>query len=112
VPVSGTVTYKGTGVADVNVTFFGKDGVIGRASTDAQGRFGSVSWQKPGDGLPPGAYKVTITPKVTTPEPGSETYELQKGAPFPGKYRSSDLSDLTVNIAPGGPATVTLELKD
>ncbi|MCS7238073.1 MAG: carboxypeptidase-like regulatory domain-containing protein [Thermoguttaceae bacterium] len=107
VPVSGSVTYRGTGVADVNVVFYGPNNVIGRASTDAQGNFASVTWQRPGDGLPPGTYKVTVVPKSET----KEEYGPPPPPPFPKKYVSLETTDLSVTIAP--PASkVQLELKD
>lgn len=107
VPVSGTVTYEGKGVADVNVVFYGPNNVIGRATTDAQGNFASVTWQRPGDGLPPGTYKVTITPKTQA----QENYEAPPEPPFPKKYLSLETTDLTVTVQPPN-ATVRLELKN
>jgi len=109
VPVQGTVKYAGHGVADVNVTFYGANGIIGQAVTDSQGNFTQVTWKRPGDGLPAGEYKVTITPKSTVSE--TVDYSAPPPPPFPQKYLSLGSSDLKVTVAPGS-NNVVIELKD
>lgn len=111
VPVKGTVKYLGKPVSEVNVTFYGKGGVIGQAVTDSQGNFEQVTWKKPGDGLPAGEYTVTITPKVATPQPGTEDYGPPPPPPFPKKYLSMGTSDLRVSVGQGA-NSIVLELKD
>lgn len=108
VPVKGTVKYLGKPVGEATVTFYGKDGVIAQAATDAQGNFAQVTWKKPGDGLPVGDYTVTITPKPTTPP---EDYGPQPPPPFPQKYLSMGTSDLKISVTPGM-SEIVLELKD
>lgn len=107
--VQGTVKYLGRGVADVNVVFYGSNGIIGRAVTDSEGNFNQVTWKRPGDGLPAGEYKVTITPKSTVSE--TEDYSAPPPPPFPKKYLSLGSSDLRVTVAPGS-NNIVIELKD
>jgi len=108
VPLRGQVVYSGQGVANVNVTFYGQNGIIGRALTDSSGRFDQVTWRKPGDGLPPGEYKVTITPQAS---PDTEDYSEPPPPPFPRKYLSLGSSDLRVLVGPET-SNIVLELKD
>ena len=66
VPVTGTVTYNGTPVADASVSLVpetpvgeaaSKKGAFGK--TDASGKFTLTTFE-PGDGAVPGNYKVTV----------------------------------------------------
>src|SRR5688572_28673477 len=74
-PVTGTVTYNGKGVADVNVVLLGKDGTTASGVTDSSGKFSKMTTVNDGDGALPGDYTVTITPKtVSTENPTANEY--------------------------------------
>lgn len=114
VPVTGTVTYQGQPVADVNVTFLGADGLLATGSTDAQGNFGRLRPQGPGEGALPGEYRVTITPKSNVSADSSDTisYEMVSAPPFPNKYMTLETTDLTASVAAGSDNHFTFELSD
>lgn len=116
VPVSGTVTYKGKPVANVNVVFLGQAGAYAQGTTDAQGQFSQVT-SREGDGATPGDYTVTIAQKteVQDEDAGPVTYDYSvptSPPPFPVKYLSADGSDVKVTIAKGAENKFQIELKD
>ncbi len=114
VPVTGTVTYQGQPVADVNVTFLGADGLLATGSTDAQGQFANLRPHGAGEGALPGEYRVTITPKSNVSADPSETisYELAAPPPFPAKYMAMETTDLTATVAAGSDNHFPFELTD
>jgi hypothetical protein len=114
VPVTGTVTYQGQPVADVNVTFLGADGLVATGSTDAQGQFANLRPHGSGEGALPGEYRVTITPKsnVSDDPSGAISYEMVSRPPFPNKYLTLETTDLTATVATGSDNHFPFELTD
>ena len=124
-PVTGTVTYNGSPLADANLNFQLADGSgASVAKTDAQGKY-SVQTFVSGDGARPGEYKVAIT-KFETIESDpnqvptdSEEYAPPSGdeqAPpaknlLPPKYADPNNSGLTATVTEGD-NTVDFELAD
>jgi hypothetical protein len=113
VPVSGTVTYQGQPLADVNVTFLGPEGLVATGTTDAQGQFSKLDSNRGGEGAVPGEYRVTITPKSNVPADPSATvsYEMASAPPFPPKYMTLETTDLKATVAAGSDNTFTFDLK-
>jgi hypothetical protein len=111
--VSGTVTYNGQPVANVNVTFNPQGGGhVAVGKTDAQGRFSSLTTRNPGDGAAEGEYVVTLSQIMdTTSTPDSEqayAAPTAAGLPFPTKYLNTRESDLRVSISADGEKELTL----
>jgi len=98
-PVRGTVTLEdGTPLAKGLVIFERFEG--GRALT-ARGDIGpdgsyELSTEKPGDGVPPGKYRVSINPLDT-----SDTPDEQKVLPFDVKYLNLKTSGLEYEVKAG-----------
>lgn len=80
--VSGIVTYKDKPLENVTVQFAPDgDGVVGAATTDANGKYdigSSLGW-----GVPPGSYTVKIKPQITVV--------------------TNTSTDLTAGLTPGSP---------
>jgi hypothetical protein len=84
--VSGTVTYKGSPVADAKVKFVGTTESKGgrdefTTMTDSSGKY-AISGVGKNPGIPPGLYKVVITkltlkPGMKTPEEGFDMTQLE-----------------------------------
>jgi hypothetical protein len=100
--VTGTVTYQGAPLANVNVNFTPDEGRPGTGTTDAQGRY-TISTFAPNDGAVPGRHRVTITPGGdSSPMPESaEEAARDPVVPFPVKYARADQSDLTAQVEAG-----------
>lgn len=104
--IKGTVTYKGSPVADAMITFFPADS--GRPASGAV---------KGGDftvNATPGSYKVAIMPMMEGKE-GEVAGDPEAAAtepPFPGKYQNPDTSGLTAEVAADGSSTAAFELTD
>jgi hypothetical protein len=114
VPGSGTVTHKGQPVADATVLFTpvgagDAAGMMARGTTDAQGKF-SLTTNKPNDGVVPGDYRVSVSPK--TKERPEGDYSADPPPPFPQKYTDPTATDLKVTVKSGGSNDFPLELKD
>lgn len=133
VPVSGTVTYNGTAVADASVSLIpdlppgtppteasNRKGAFAR--TDSAGKFNLMTYEE-GDGAVPGKYKVTVTKVEGQPigveaseEEYAETPEGEEPPPpkplLPEKYSNARTTPLDANIAEGDPVTLDLQLKD
>ena len=98
-PVSGRVTYEdGTPVREGTV--IGETTVDGKA-VGVQGNIesdGSFTWgsDRPGDGAPPGTYKVLVVPRALG---DSELAEGKRPA-VAGKYTKFETSGLTVEVKP------------
>lgn len=125
VPASVTITYQGQPVADATVTLQPTSGQPrgAMARTDAEGK--AVLWTyDPGDGVIPGAYKVTVIKQPAAPDTSSMTpeeynkfAETAGNAPppqneLPAKYADANASDLTLDVAEGADNNATFELKD
>jgi len=97
--VTGTVTLDdGTPLTKGLVVFEGTvDGkpVMARGEVKADGGY-QLSTAKPGDGIPPGKYRVLINPLDSSDIP-----DEQKSIPFDFKYMRYDTSGLEYEVKPG-----------
>ncbi len=125
-PTSVIVTYNGQPASGATVTFHPassqQQGAV--AITDAQGR--AEMWTfDPGDGVIPGAYKVTVSkvtagslpdPDTTSPEEYKRLEEQLASQPpkheLPEKYSNAATSGLTADVAESGDNNITFDLKD
>jgi len=123
VPVSGTVTYKGTAVEGATVAFHGGPASAPATGvTDATGKF-KLSSYNPGDGAPAGNYKVTVSKKkLEVATSGKMSMEEAAKAPggsaaketdlLPPKYASQETTTLTATVEKGKTNDVKLTLED
>lgn len=126
VPASVVVIYRGQPVSGATVTFHpGASQQRGASSiTDDDGQAEMWAYE-PGDGVIPGAYKVTVSKVAVAklPDPDAVSPEeyrkaeraLAKQSPkheLPEKYSRVDKTSLTVDVAEDGDNEVTLELTD
>lgn len=111
-PVAGTVLVKGKPAAEVKVTFhpqfdMGSVKFIPNGLTGKDGRF-TLSTAAPGDGAPPGEYKVTFELlRVTADKRGLDTEVDQ----WKGKYSDPEKSDFMVTIRKGDNALEAFKLE-
>jgi hypothetical protein len=118
VPVSGTLTYRGTPLEFYQVTFV-PDGDRRPAAgvTDAAGKF-TLGTNAADDGAPPGNCKVSVL-FVGPPqqmEAGSEVIGAAAKMPtpkvrIPDKYANADTSELTQEVPARGLTDLKLDLK-
>src|SRR4051812_40667684 len=98
-PVRGTVTLDdGTPLAKGLIVFERVDGgppVTARGDVGPDGRY-ALSTEKPGDGVPPGRYKVLVNPLDLSDVPDD-----QKTLPFDVKYTKFDTSGLEYTVQSG-----------
>ncbi len=111
VPASGTITYKGKGIENADITLFPTDKaypetVRPRARSTAGGSFVLSTYQD-GDGAPVGSYKATVVHNEVTV---SKDTIVAKPNDLPVKYSKLESTDLDVTIAPGT-NEIKLELK-
>lgn len=122
VPVSGTVTYKGSPVEGATVAFHGGSASVPATGvTDASGKF-KLSSYDPNDGAPAGSYKVTVTKKKI--EGGASgkmsMEEAAKAGPataketdlLPAKYANLEMTPLTATVEKGKTNDIPLTLED
>jgi hypothetical protein len=97
--VTGTITLdNGSPLTRGLVVFEGTvDGkpVMARGEVKADGHY-LLSTAKPGDGIPPGTYRVLINPLDSSDIP-----DEQKNLPFDYKYMRYDTSGLEYEVKPG-----------
>lgn len=95
-PVHGTVTLEdGTPVSRGMVVMErteGGEAITARGEIQADGRF-QLSTHKPGDGVPPGRYKVLINPLDLSDVP-----DEKKDLPFDIKYLKFETSELEYEV--------------
>lgn len=113
--VSGTVTYKGTPVADATVVFYPTQGPVATGVTDASGKF-QLMTNKPGDGAALGMCKVTVTVNAPVPESDPASVEkaqkeAEQNAKIPKKYNAAESSGLSFEVK-AGQNDAKLELTD
>lgn len=123
VPVEGTVTLDGEVVEGAIVAFemINPPAEYGRPSsaiTDAAGKF-QVQTYEPGDGLPPGKYRVLVQKREPI-QPLGENYDSEMGTVngrgiqyrmiVPAKYSDPTASGLEVEVTSKGlhPAVIAL----
>lgn len=99
-PVRGTVALEdGTPVTRGLVVFERVDGgpaVTARGNVQPDGRY-ELSTERPGDGVPPGRYRVLFNPMDLSDVP-----DEKKNLPFDVKYLKFDTSGLECEVKPGG----------
>jgi len=124
-PLSGTVTYNGSPLADANLNFQLADGSGSSvAKTDAQGKYTAQTFVS-GDGARPGDYKVAVTKfeKAET-DPNEVPFDSEDYAPpsgdeetppaknlLPAKFADPSTSGLTASVSKGK-NTADFELVD
>jgi hypothetical protein len=106
-PVRGTVTLPGGKSAAGSMVVFesqsdGPD-VTARGDVKDDGTF-IMSTQKPGDGVPPGKYRVAVMP------PPMVNAEAAYSSPFHPKYSSFDTSGLQFEVQRGRPNELTIQV--
>lgn len=99
-PVRGTVTLDdGSPLTKGLVVFERTDGgpaVTARGNVGADGRY-ELSTDQPGDGVPPGKYKVLVNPLDSSDVP-----DEQKKLPFDIRYTKFQTSGLECEVKAGG----------
>lgn len=104
VPVRGKVTFKGQPLTDGTVTFVAQgSGVTAAGAIKPDGTY-ELHSGKPGAGIAPGNYKVSIAPAFYDPTTGSPPK-------FAARYQDPETSGLQADVkAIGG--TFDFDLKD
>lgn len=108
---AGVVTYKGTPVPNVSVTFTPASGRPANGVTDATGKFTLTTFNT-GDGAVPGTHQVSITTTGEEPMPGTPEAAAAAKAPFPARYRNPQESGLTADVKPGTKNEFTFDMQD
>jgi len=113
IPVSGTVLHNDKPLSNVNVIMVRVDGKVAQAVSDANGAFGSMTTEVPGDGAFAGKYKVGITPigSAISQPTSAQDYLVQPKRLFPEKFLSTETSGLEMVIEPDM-KPIELMLKD
>ena len=113
--VQGKVTYRQAPVATGSVIFQNADGTVAMsANLNADGTYQVKSADR--DGLPPGQYKVAISPGVIGS--GEVVLATMPGQapvgppPVPAKYHSPENSGLSATVAAGTNPPFNFELTD
>lgn len=98
-PVSGTVTYEGKPVGPGTVAFVPTDANTNPASgnIDASGNF-KMSVYKPGDGVFPGTYKVSVTVEKEPAHGDAQGNLYPPTYLSPERYMNPDTSGFTVTV--------------
>ncbi len=115
-PVTGTATYEGRPLEDYRVFFYNGEHPAQEPATgriDAEGRF-TLSVREPNDGAMVGSNRIWFTYDPELPEeiPGNEM-GLAPPPPkvdLPEQFRSSETSQLTVDVPAGGLVHYKIEL--
>lgn len=111
--VSGTVTYNGSPLANVTVTFQPDKGRPASGVTDASGKFTLSTFGKD-DGAILGSHRISLASSATD-VPMPETPEQAEQAPkppFPVRYASVETSGLIAVVEKGKDNDVPLQLTD
>ena len=118
--VTGTITYRGQGVAGAKVMFVPENGgPVARATTDKNG-FYRLRTRAPGDGAVAGRHRVAVVLcGPDKPIPAGRAGRMMKedmegtGDPLvPVRYFSAATSKLTATVEPGGDNEFDFELRD
>jgi hypothetical protein len=114
-PVSGTVTYKGQPLTSGTVMFSPSEKGTGRVAKAEIGNDGTftASTLRPGDGVIPGSYAISVTSTIKGTEPIKRDLGTGIGgkSAIPQRYADPKTSGLTETIG-NSRKELTLELKD
>ena len=101
VPVTGTVTYKGKPIGNINVMFVPADktGSIAQGTSDGNGKF-SLQTLDPNDGAKPGDYKVAFKyiSEIVPDMPGFAGGVQPEKSPLPLKYEDENKSGHSATV--------------
>lgn len=97
IKVSGTVTFAGKPLETGTITFVAEGNEPMNAAGDIKAGKYTLSTEKPGDGAPPGAYKVRIESWATPPKMDEKGFEAGKSA-IPERFNVAGSSGLTATI--------------
>ena len=115
-PVTGTVTMNDKPLANANLTLLPigeTPGIGGTARSDEAGKF-EVRYNRGGEGLPEGKYKVAVSvrqlPDGSPAPPGDaeNPIESQARETLPAKFSNIDQSTLEVEVKRGQPVEIKL----
>lgn len=118
--VTGTITYRGQGVAGGKVMFVPEGGgPVAHGTTDKNG-FYRLGTRAPGDGAVAGRHRVAVVLRgPDKPIPAGRAGQMMKedmegtGDPLiPVRYFSAATSKLTATVTPGGDNEFNFELRD
>lgn len=109
--VTGTVTYKGAPLENVNVVFTPANGRPATGTTDAEGKF-TLSTFASDDGAVPGEHRVAITSTAIPPMPGTPEAAKPQKKLFPARYSDPAKSGLTAAVKEGEANEFKFELTD
>jgi hypothetical protein len=106
-PVRGKVTLPdGKPAASSQVVFESAEGdkkISARGDVSADGSY-ELSTNKPGDGVPPGKYRVAVIPPPMLDAEGPQV------SPFNGKYSKFETSGLEFEVKPGSSNEFPIQL--
>ncbi len=111
-PITGVVTFEGKPVGPGTVAFVPTDGTGNPASgtIESSGRF-KMSVYKPGDGVLPGTYKVSVT-VIKEPAHGDDKGNLFPPTYLsPERYMNPDTSGFNVTVEKRKPQDLKFDLK-
>lgn len=112
--VAGKVTYKGAPVTEGSIIFQNADGTVALSSNlGPDGSYAVTSADR--DGLPPGDYKVAVSPgKIGSGEAPLVVAPGEAAPPptIPTKYHSIDTTDLKASVKAGDNAPFNFDLVD
>ena len=108
-PAEGTVTYRGTPVADAHVRFIPKEGPPAEGVTDASGGFALQTF-RPGDGAVAGEHTVTVSKtEVVDKDPNAAYPEMR--SVLPERYSRVGSSPLVAEVTTRGENRFDFELQ-
>lgn len=109
--VSGTVTFDGKPAGPGTVAFIPSDGGTNPATgnIDKNGQF-TMSVHKPGDGVLPGAYQVSVTIEKEAAHGDAKGNLYPATYLSPEKYMNPATSGFTVTVEKGKPLVVKFDL--
>ncbi|WP_197356290.1 transthyretin-like family protein [Aureliella helgolandensis] len=101
VPAKGVVTFNGSPIAKISVSFVpvGGSGQIAEGTTDEQGNF-KLRTLEPGDGAWVGDYQVSLkyVPDVIADMPAFTGGQKSEPSPIPAKYGNPSKSGFTATV--------------
>lgn len=117
-PVTVEVLAKGAPIDSVSVTFIEENGSYAVGLTDSRG-IAKMYMRKPGDGVKPGHYKITLSKFAAPPvadkplDPAKDAQPTPVFVPkslIPIKYSEIEKSGLEIDVAPPGVSLFSITL--